>query len=53
MFVDEVFHIVKRDLNCNYENIQFNERVSKGEKMLVGQIKHNYAHKGRSYVEYD
>lgn len=53
MFVDEVFYIVKRGLKCDYETIQSNEKVFKGKMVFAGQIKHNFAHKERSYVEYD
>ena len=53
MFVDEVFYIVKRGLKCDYETIQSNESVFKGKMVFAGQIKHNYAHKERSFVEYD
>ena len=53
MFVDEVFYIVKRGLKCDYETIQSNESVFKGKMVFAGQIKYNYAHKERSFVEYD
>lgn len=53
IFVDEVFYIVKRGLKCDYETIQSNEKVFKGKMVFAGQIKHNFAHKERSYVEYD
>ena len=53
MFVDEVFFIVKRGLKCDYETIQANGNVFKGKMIFAGQIKHNYAHKERCYVEYD
>ena len=53
MFVDEVFCIVKRGLKCDYKTIQSNENIFKGKMVFVGQIKHNYAHKERSFVEYD
>lgn len=53
MFVDEVFYIVKRGLKCDYETIHSNEKVFKGKMVFAGQIKHNFAHKERSYVEYD
>lgn len=53
MFVDEVFGIVKRGLKCDYETIQSNESVFKGKMVFAGQIKYNYAHKERSFVEYD
>ena len=53
MFVDEVFYIVKRGLKCDYETIQSNENMFKGKMVFTSQIKHNYAHKERSFVEYD
>ena len=53
MFVDEVFYIVKRGLKCDYETIHSNESVFKGKMVFAGQIKYNYAHKERSFVEYD
>ena len=53
MFVDEVFYIVKRGLKCDYETIQSNENVFKGKMVFAVQIKHNYAHKERSFVGYD
>lgn len=53
MFIDEVFHIVKRGLKCDYETIQANESVFKGKMVFAAQIKYNYAHKEHSFVEYD
>ena len=53
MFVDEVFLIVKKGLKCDYETIQSNENIFKGKMVFAGQIKYNYAHKERSFVEYD
>ena len=53
MFVDEVFRVVKRGLQCDYETVQSNETVCKGKLVFTGQIKYNYAHKERSFVEYD
>lgn len=53
MFIDEVFFIVKRGLKCNYETIQRNESIFRGKLKVSEQIRHNYAHKERSYVEYD
>ena len=53
MFIDEVFSIVKRGLKCNYETIQSNEKVFKGKLRVSENIRYNYAHKERSYVEYD
>lgn len=53
MFIDEVFFIIKRGLKCDYETIQANGNVFKGKMIFAGQIKHNFAHKERCYVEYD
>lgn len=53
MFIDEVFSIVKRGLKCNYETIQSNEKVFKGKLKVSENIRYNYAHKERNYVEYD
>ena len=53
MFIDEVFLIVKRGLNSNYETIQSNGNVFKGKMKFAEQIKYNYAHKEHCYVEYD
>lgn len=53
MFVDEVFHIAKRGLMCNYQTIQSSETVFKGKMVFAGQIRHNYIHKERCFVERD
>ena len=53
MFIDEVFLIVKRGLNSNYETIQSNGNVFKGKMKFAEQIKYNYAYKEHCYVEYD
>ena len=53
MFIDELFFIVKRGLKSSYETIQSNEAVFKGKMKFAGQIRYNYAHKERCFVEYD
>ena len=53
MFIDEVFFIVKRGLKNSYETIQANENVFKGKMKFAGQVRYNYAHKERCFVEYD
>lgn len=53
MFIDEVFSIVKRGLKCDYETLQANGNVFKGKMIFSGQIKYNYAHKERCYVEHN
>ena len=53
MFIDELFLIVKRGLKCNYETVQSNESLFKGKLKFSEQIRYNYAHKERNFVEYD
>lgn len=53
MFIEEVFVIVKRGLKCNYETIQENEKFFKGKILFAEQLKYNYAHKERCYMEHD
>ena len=53
MFIDEAFRLVKHGLKSNYETIQANEGVVKGKLVFNEQIKRNYAHRERAYVEYD
>lgn len=53
MYIDEVFFIVKRGLKSNYETIESNESVFKGKLRVSEQLRHNYAHKEKSFVEYD
>ncbi len=53
MFIDEVFFIVKRGLKNGYETIQSNETVLKGKLKFTEQIRCNYAHKERCFIECD
>ena len=53
MFVDEVLFIEKRGLKSGYQTIQNNENVFKGKLKVSEHIKYNFAHKERSFVEYD
>ncbi|MDD6089039.1 MAG: McrC family protein [Desulfovibrionaceae bacterium] len=53
MFANEVSDIVKRGLRGNYETIRSNEQLFKGKLIVAEQIRRNYAHKERSFVEYD
>lgn len=53
MFIDEVFAIVKRGLKRNYESVRSNESVIKGKIVFSEHFKRNFAHKERSFVEYD
>lgn len=53
MYVDEVFYIVKRGLQCDYLSVQSNENIFKGKMMFAEQAKHNYIHKERCFVEYN
>lgn len=53
MFIDETYRLVKHGLKSNYEAIQENEWFVKGKLVFSEHIKRNYAHKERTYVEYD
>lgn len=53
MFLDAVFLIVKRGLQCGYETVEENSACFKGKIDFSRQIKHNYAHQERSFVSYD
>ena len=53
MFIDEVFYIAKRGLKSSYQTISSNENVVKGKLLFSEQVKHNYAHKEKAFVEYD
>ncbi len=53
MFLDEVYVIVKKGLKNDYNALSENGGVVKGKILFSEQIKHNYAHKERIYIEYD
>lgn len=53
MFLDEVFLIVKRGLKRSYEAVEENTNFFKGKLKFAQHIKHNHAHRERSFVEYD
>lgn len=53
MFVDEVFSIVKRGLKCSYETVAENTTFFKGKIKFSQQVRLNFSHKERSFVEYD
>ncbi len=53
MFIEEIFTIVKRGLKCTYDTVEENSNRFKGKILFSKQIKFNFAHKERSYVEYD
>ena len=53
MFVEEIFTIVKHGLKCTYDTVEENCNRFKGKMLFSKQIKFNFAHKERSYVEYD
>lgn len=53
MFLDEVFLIVKRGLKRSYEAVEENTNFFKGKLKFSQHIKHNHAHRERSFVEYD
>ncbi|WRK55842.1 hypothetical protein SD457_09890 [Coprobacillaceae bacterium CR2/5/TPMF4] len=43
----------KKELKCNYETKSSNESLFRGKMNFSNQIKYNYAHKERCFVEYD
>ena len=53
MFIEEVSTIVKKGLKCDYESVSSNESFYKGKMLFNEQIKHNFIHKERCFVEYD
>ena len=53
MFMEEIFTIVKHGLKCTYDTVEENSNRFKGKMLFSKQIKFNFAHKERSYVEYD
>ena len=53
MFLDEVLLVVKRGLRCSYETITSNETMFKGKMVFTEQIRHNFAHKERAFVQFD
>lgn len=53
MYIEEVFLIVKKGLKCSYDSIEQNEHFMRGKLNFSKHIRINYAHKERTYVEYD
>ena len=53
MFLKEIFSIVKRGLKCSYESIERNENFFKGKVLFSKHIKYNFAHKEKTFIEYD
>ncbi len=53
MFLIEVSKIIKKGIKSDYLSKQENEYFLKGKLLIKEQIKRNYIHKERFYVEYD
>lgn len=53
MFLEELFRLVKYGLPRGYRTTQSNENQFKGKIVFPEHIRCNYAHKERSFVEYD
>ncbi|MBT7930161.1 McrC family protein [Candidatus Peregrinibacteria bacterium] len=53
MFLDEVGYILKKGLKSDYIERQDNLHYLKGKLLVKEQIKRNYIHKEKFYVEYD
>lgn len=52
-YINEAFSLVKCGLNSGYESVCKNENYYKGKVKFNEQVKYNYAHKERSYSEFD
>ena len=52
-YIDDVFLLVKSGLNSGYESVCENKNYYKGKVKFNEQVKYNYAHKERSYSEFD
>ncbi len=53
MYINEVFSLVKCGLNSGYESVCKNQNYYKGKVRFNEQVKYNYAHKERSFSEFD
>ncbi|NPA10671.1 MAG: McrC family protein, partial [Epsilonproteobacteria bacterium] len=53
LFLDEVEEIVKKGIKHNYITKEENQAFLKGKLKIKEQIKYNFIHKERFYVEYD
>ena len=53
MFIDEVFLITKKGLKCSYESVEENVAFFRGKMQFSKQLQQNFAHKERSYMQYD
>lgn len=52
-YISDVFSLAKCGLNSGYESVCENVNYCKGKLKFNEQIKYNYAHKERSYSEFD
>ena len=53
MFLDEVAYILKKGIKSDYISEQENLHYLKGKLLINEQIKRNYVHKERFFVDYD
>jgi 5-methylcytosine-specific restriction enzyme subunit McrC len=53
MFLDELSSLVRKGIKSDYINIEENQNFLKGKLNVSGQLKYNYIHKERFYVNYD
>ncbi|MCS3901806.1 McrC family protein [Methanococcus voltae] len=53
MFLDELDVLYKKGLKSDYKTVEKNLNVLKGRLKFKENIKHNYIHKERFFVEYD
>ena len=53
LFIDSVQRLIVRGLRSKYHLVQGNEKAFKGRIMFAENIRENYIHKERIYVEYE
>jgi len=53
MFIDEVFHLQKHGFKSTYVEHEDNETFFKGKLLISQQLKTNYTHAEKFYVQYD
>ncbi|MDD8049431.1 MAG: McrC family protein [Thomasclavelia sp.] len=53
MFISEISMIVKHGLKSDYELVEENENKIKGKILFNKNIRYNYAHKEKNYIQYE
>lgn len=53
MFIKEVRNVLHLGLSCSYENILANESFFNGKLLIPQNLRYNYIHKERFFIQYD